>query len=954
MWNGQNYIEKMCGDLEFLESYEYITTWLRIPLKGNPFMVPIEILSDQFVMPPSSLLVFGERPQKEIVIPKKPKAVFVKSPYLTPIVNDAELIPSISALNKYKKSQKQAGASTTGNSNNEVDEYQKSIVQYSDPFQTFLSNEMIIRIQKCWKIVKKVYSVTFSIDASQSIALEGSLSNFLMRSDRDLISPEPSFAGSSLGDIATTMLQTTSPHASFFPSSSQQLDLNVTQNSKFSLIDAAVTPTEFNSSMRNTSKILSADGSTTINLSSSKIWSQHEISMQRAVHRRGGELFVITAAGSKGKMKPPLRRTRLERMYKDLERLTLQSDQLSMQIEDPTTDFSQSWLKELKEKVTLSISFLKYQYDHFQMLSEGDMLSLDKQKKAISLKSGEPMDTDEVLSMSLEDRMVIKIQKIARKKFGKTFRRIALKNMQKAALKIQCFWRRRRLQKWFRKFYYGKRLIRFLIPLFKRVYSYDNTADLTLTAIKGHAAKFIQRVWRGCMGKYKANMRKKFIDSIRIMNENVSNKNILPSHLEELTEEIEYFLRDYTKTLPVEILSIMRAVLYMTNGDEPEYIIVESGGVYEKLEIYADNLGWNGIKHLLRRKGRFLRRLKALARMVQSPNANPFEFSDECVEHLNSVCDAKISPKAFDSMLKGKHFCKQILYFLNSARDVYAIQDDYMDYFSPTNPTWFRKLITQRRDYEVAEAKVITAEKCVVDIRDERDKRKAAGLKIGEVQLALDRAIEMKLEAKKLKREVCRKLQEFIEWLDYTEKTVRESLAAMRVNRNMSKTIAERDLKYYVETALNIDEKRLRELHFNVDEKTMALVDHDVLILKTELKWVREKAIRNFDSIYDISDVRNQAEQLGAVLAELFVLENDWKEFLVSIGGLQYVSDLVGTKKDYYANSKQKAMVNMSLRRMLTLSIDKGIKDAIQLVWDKTDSITKVLEVFSYNVLLDI
>jgi hypothetical protein len=45
-------------------------------------------------MPSGSLLVFGERPPKSAAKSsqaKKPN--FVKSPYLTPIVNDSELIP---------------------------------------------------------------------------------------------------------------------------------------------------------------------------------------------------------------------------------------------------------------------------------------------------------------------------------------------------------------------------------------------------------------------------------------------------------------------------------------------------------------------------------------------------------------------------------------------------------------------------------------------------------------------------------------------------------------------------------------------------------------------------------------------------------------------------------------------------------------------------------------------
>jgi hypothetical protein len=265
-----------------------------------------------------------------------------------------------------------------------------------------------------------------------------------------------------------------------------------------------------------------------------------------------------------------------------------------------------------------------------------------------------------------------------------------------------------------------------------------------------------------------------------------------------------------------------------------------------------------------------------------------------------------------------------------------------MDYFTLSNPTWFRKLITQRRDFEAAEAKVRITNKCVEVIKTERQRRKEAGLKVGAVQLALDRANEEKREAKVSQQFVNRKLREFLEWLDYMEKTIRLSLHTVRTSREMAKTIAIRDLDYYTQTALNQDEARLRELHFNVDEKTIALVDADVNIIKAEEKWAREKTVRNFDSIYDISEVHIDCDQLGTVIAELYVLENDWKEFLVSIGGLQYVNDLVGKQRDYYSVAKNKAMENMLLRRKLQISIDTGIQKSIQLVWDWADKITKV------------
>jgi len=361
---------------------------------------------------------------------------------------------------------------------------------------------------------------------------------------------------------------------------------------------------ELNKSMRLSAHAVSTDGSM-ISLSGSKIWTQHEIVMQRSVHRRGGELSAITAAGSKGRIKPPYRKSRMERMNSDLERIYLQENQISMSIEDPSFHSDVKKLEELRKHIHLEYKFLKYQYDHFQSLSEGGLIDLEKAKKATQLLPGQPLESDEKLSMSLEDRMITKIQRLLRKKFGKAFRKKLIEKMNKAALKIQTLWRKQKLSKPFRLFYYGTRLSNFVRKLYKRSYASENTAELSMIALRGHAAKFIQRVFRGCLGKKITKMRKAFMLAIAELNARVSYKELIPSHLEELDEEVEYFIKDYTRNLPIEIISIIRAVLYMTNGDEPEIFTIEVAGVLEKIEVRARDLAWNGVKHVLRRKGYF-------------------------------------------------------------------------------------------------------------------------------------------------------------------------------------------------------------------------------------------------------------------------------------------------------------------------------------------------------------
>ena len=65
-----------------------------------------------------------------------------------------------------------------------------------------------------------------------------------------------------------------------------------------------------------------------------RIWTQHEVNMQKVIQRRGGELYILTAAGTKGRVKAPWRRNRFQRLEADLESATLQENQLNMTWED--------------------------------------------------------------------------------------------------------------------------------------------------------------------------------------------------------------------------------------------------------------------------------------------------------------------------------------------------------------------------------------------------------------------------------------------------------------------------------------------------------------------------------------------------------------------------------------------------------------------------------------------
>jgi hypothetical protein len=154
---------------------------------------------------------------------------------------------------------------------------------------------------------------------------------------------------------------------------------------------------------------------------------------------------------------------------------------------------------------------------------------------------------------------------------------------------------------------------------------------------------------------------------------------------------------------------------------------------------------------------------------------------------------------------------------------VYRAQHNFSEYFAATNPTWFRKLVNIRKDFEVGEIQMKMLSTALKHIHEERERRKNAGIKLGTINLSVTRGTDDLSEARRFTYDVNIKYQHFLLWLDKTEETIRKSLATMQVSRELAMTVSNRDLDYYNKTAINPDEDRLIELHFVVDEKVNSL-----------------------------------------------------------------------------------------------------------------------------------
>ena len=137
----------MLDDMNFVDSFVQVQSWLGFALTGNPFVVPLELLGDEVRLSPRSFVIIGRRPQQEVAITvTSHKKKFLKSPYLTPIINDPEIFSHLSVKSQLNKQFKSAGK-VGGNSQVANEDYE------ADPFETILSFDQIANAKKCWKML---------------------------------------------------------------------------------------------------------------------------------------------------------------------------------------------------------------------------------------------------------------------------------------------------------------------------------------------------------------------------------------------------------------------------------------------------------------------------------------------------------------------------------------------------------------------------------------------------------------------------------------------------------------------------------------------------------------------------------------------------------------------------------------------------------------------------------
>eukprot|EP01038_Epipyxis_sp_PR26KG_P005550 gene5550-7671_t len=942
-WNGENYLTKMMSDLAFLDEFGHISDWLGFSVVSNPFLVPMEILKPEFTISSQSFLIIGQPiPPKDTTV-KKEKEKYFKSPYKTPIVNDPNIFKHLSAANKLKK-KKLVEVTNLYNANS--DPFELNDGQIVNPYKTYISSEQLDKIKLCWKILCKSFPQL--LENSQDLASQINTNSYL--------SEFSSFTGE-LGKIALDQ--------------STQLSFDINQLSVENQVETGSFINEknnFHNSLKFTSgqqyQAIDAQNETlrisTINstfpLTSSQakfeekkvtIWKPHDINLQRQVARKGGDLFALTTAGIVGKIKAPWRKTRFERLENDIALLYVFSEQMKMAFEDElsqklnklslTNPSDQN--KAINSFPTLieverRKSLLEYQRKHFLMTSEGNSLTnYDHQRRHHKLSEGQILESDEKQAISVEDKMARRIQRKVRVVFGKALRLALIRKRHQACKVIQGIWRKHQVHKLSHDRNKKLRLAIILQRLYRSASVKEILSKLKQEYDERVATLTIQRTYRGYRGRMRLQLKREFISSIFNANKSVSFEEFHPGDLDELADAIDITTRDYNYVLPLGVLTVIRAVLFILNGDESESVNVSNSGFVEKKYFSASTLSWSNSKLFLRRKGRLMRRLRAFMANVSLPNPCKVVFTEDCVHHLTNFHNHFNDTSEFDEITLGKKCILQLYRYCINVFKVYRLQNFFPEYFDTSQPDWFRRVMKLKNEYDHVNIQHKTNNECKLHLNKMKEYYGVTGKSWKNIADAVsfnDNALE---NSKQNKSKYKIRLFNFLKELETNELKKLHTLENLVRSRQLALSVSQGDLREYMRLNFIVDEVRLRELQQNVDLKILSLLETRAELTTMTQTIGNNKIIRNFDKLMKYKQINELCANLGIITGELLVLSNMWQSLLKSIGGVQYVPDLEGEKLDQYNYIRLSSINYMKQRNALLALIESSYTEQIDKVY---------------------
>lgn len=974
------------------------------------------MFSQDFKLAPNAFMVFGNRPappERLIRTKAKKKGFFLKSPYETPLYNDVQ-----AAAATFVKTSVQKERSAGKKAVRKLAAKKEDV----DPYDNYISTETAVKIRRCWKILiranpdlRYIYSsrlrdfshsfnASFLEDPPTDIVTRGGVTaahsyaghrdkeaqrgelemgqdSFIAEFESGYFDvPEPNCQN---GELTTESAYGTVDQGSELHEASNNLaaksfqsSFNFHQDFQGSLQKTSLLPPSNNASLRfqdlhqdnsaeKSTLLLSPNeqGSTLSRTQGVKVWAPHEIKLQTVVHKRGGELFVITAAGAEGRMKAPSRKTRFERLQNDIEHVSQQENRLSMTLEEFAEKLKDVMLKNKllsEEDVDAAVKkarseevkkmkreiddlgkiwknvyshkrMLLYQHDRFKLLIGGEISSHEKQRQMKQLDDGQTLEKDEMLSISLEDKMANKLQFMVRNRIAGKMRRALIDLRNRSARKIQNAYRillsHRQFLDTMAAMRYRKMIDRMSTSLIGR----GKFMVLRRDANRDRATALLQRCVRGMLGRSRIRNKRIFVRSVEAAVEAVEGSSLAAKDIDELAGYIDYYVKHAEVYIPVEVMTLLRTILYMLNGESAEIISVIVDKKVRPENISTGSLSWIQAIKILRRKGRLLRRMRSLASHVQCPNAIKLEFSASCVAHLSEAMKS-LTTEAFEYMTYGKTCVIKMLIFVTNINRIYSMQDEFPEYFGCSQPGWFKKLLPLRLKHEKNLIEYRVAASSAEILNEQRVRKIAAGKRYGLLSNAYDAAMQALALAESRAKESNKIIMAYLARLSELENRRLKALTDFERSKVLGVDIARRELAEYLAMDVVKDEDTIAKMNYDIDDKNIMLLELRSKIIHCNRAIEQDKETRDYEIMLEYQDIYKAEAEVSQIEARLLVLKEEWDAFISYIGGIQFVDDLRGEEMQQYEAYTTEIKAKIARRREILADMFTNMTNQIQRV----------------------
>ncbi|CAM9513235.1 unnamed protein product, partial [Discosporangium mesarthrocarpum] len=217
------------------------------------------------------------------------------------------------------------------------------------------------------------------------------------------------------------------------------------------------------------------------------------------------------------------------------------------------------------------------------------------------------------------------------------------------------------------------------------------------------AARTIQRVARGRNGRRRVQHKQSLLESARLGSEAVGVTQLFHQDIVELADAIEAPLLDGSRDPPpgvvLGLLWVVELMLVANGSPHDEISHYSTVGVRSWTQLQpAQKLTWRGALRLLRRTSKLIRRLRQLAEGPASTRPRLLCLSHAAVQNYQALRnDQGWGVTAMGQVGQGAKACQQLTLWVKALQEVFAYQLEFAEELGMDRPAWVKRARSNAR-----------------------------------------------------------------------------------------------------------------------------------------------------------------------------------------------------------------------------------------------------------------